>query len=100
MTTATTPKPTAADRRHAGINRVASAVRDYDATAGTTVWHLPADRAAEVAAMIRDLAPLGRTDRWRGTVEGWAVAVETAPDADQYRWAFDQHGIWAAYAAD
>ena len=56
---------------------------------------------AEVAAKIRALAPLGRTDRWRNAVELWAVAVETEQsELDFSEWAFFQYGIWCGYAAE
>lgn len=51
----------------------------------------------EIAARIRNLAKLGRTDRWQAAIEGWAVAVETE---DSLEWAFLQYSIWASHAAD
>ena len=100
--TTATRKMTATEKRHDAIRLLADAVRTAEVTeTGPVVnWHLDFAYADEVALGIRQLAPLGRTDRWQGAVESWAVAVETAEDQARFRHAFDQFGIWAAYAAE
>lgn len=49
----------------------------------------------QIATWIRELAPLGRTERWAVAVENWAVLVETE---ESLEWAFLQGSIWASYA--
>lgn len=53
--------------------------------------------AAEVdaaVAKIRELADLGRTDRWKHAVDRWAGLIEETPE--NRRWALIQGSIWAA----
>jgi hypothetical protein len=68
----------------------------------TNVWHT--EDATKIAAGIRALAPLGRTDRWKDAVEGWALLVEEkAQDGSGVqgiRWAYFQGGIFAGHAAE
>lgn len=51
----------------------------------------------EIARLIRELAPLGRTERWQGGIEGWAVMVES--EENPLDWAFGQGSIYASHAA-
>lgn len=63
--------------------------------------------APEIAANIRKLAALGRTERWRAAIDRWAAMVEETPQEApwpedgrrQYlRWAFLQGAIYAGHA--
>lgn len=91
----------AQDKRFEGIQRVNNAVVVLEAVATENgsytqnVWKTQ-DRT-EIAAMIRELAPLGRTERWATAVETWAVLVEDTENPVE--WAFFQGGIWASHAA-
>lgn len=92
----------ASDRRFAGIksvnDRVIRTDREVNSegyTVAVNVW-LTEDRE-EIATMIRELAKLGRTDRWVASVEAWAVAVETETSLE---WAFLQFSVWTCHAAD
>jgi hypothetical protein len=89
----------ASEKRYAAINALSESVRSLEVTdeGREVVWHKGENDRAEVAAMIRDLAPLGRTDRWKTRIAQWAEAVETEA---AFQWAFDQYGIWACYAAE
>lgn len=84
-------------RRIAAINTVNDAVVTTQYVHGewTNVW-TTTDRD-EVAALIRTLAPLGRTIRWNDAVESWAFAVE---EHENFTWAFFQYGIYTARAAE
>lgn len=88
-------------RRLAAINTVATATREAEITEEGPVvtWHVTHANREALAADLRDLAPLGRTDRWQAAVESWAAAVEESTP-ETFRWAFDQHGVWACYAAE
>jgi hypothetical protein len=67
-----------------------------------TEYTLPeGTKAVDIAADIRDLSGLGRTDRWKGTVEQWASMVEERPeDIKHIEWAIRQGCVYAGYAAD
>jgi hypothetical protein len=99
MTTTQNPKPNAIARRYDALSAVCDATRQYDPEVGATVWFKTLEDQDALAADIRALAPLGRTARWTEAIEAWAVQVETA-DAARFQWAFDQFGVWAAYAAE
>lgn len=83
----------AADKRYAGIKGVGERALYTDADAGNLFL---ANRAT-IAGWIRELAPLGRTERWNNAVEGWAHAVETE---ESLEWAFLQYSVWATHAAE
>jgi hypothetical protein len=83
----------AAEKRYAGIKAVSDVVADGR---GNLVMTEP----SEIAALIRDLAPLGRTDRWKDAIEAWASLVEDQEDEKGLRWAFFQGGIWAGHEAE
>lgn len=60
------------------------------------------DRDA-LARDIRDLARLGRTDRWRATVERWALMVsddQSRTDLGHARWALVQGSTYAGWDAE
>lgn len=99
MTTTQNAKPTASAKRYAAISRVCDQTRLYDPSVNQTVWTTTHAEREGLAAVIRTLAPLGRTERWTSAVEDWAVKVETSTD-ETFQWAFDQFGVWAAYAAE
>jgi hypothetical protein len=107
MTATAAPRQTATERRLAAINALTEEVRSAVKTSFrggpphvTVVWSADhADRAA-VAAAIRELAPLGRTERWADAVSAWAREVEGSSTEEMFKWAFDQFGIWACYAAE
>lgn len=88
----------ATDRRYAGLKAVSTltieTVKCADGEGFENKFLLTRE---EIAAAIRELAKLGRTDRWLNAVEGWAVMVETE---DSLEWAFLQGSIWTGYAAD
>lgn len=73
MTTTQNTKPTATAKRYAAIQDLCESTRYYYAEAQEVVWTKFHSDAAEVAASIRTLAPLGRTARWTEAVEDWAV---------------------------
>jgi hypothetical protein len=103
MTTTTAPaarKLTATDRRVAALRTIQGQVRTVgkDGRGQLTSIMLIWDRA-QLAGMIRELATLGRTDRWTGTIENWARQVEAADDTT-LMWAFDQYCTYACHAAD
>jgi hypothetical protein len=79
-----------AEQRAAAVKalweRVTPAAQDYAVTMSR----------AEVAAAIRELAPLSRAQRWADAVEAWAELVEQ-DDAGRIEWAFKQGGIWFGY---
>lgn len=54
---------------------------------------------ATIAQDIRNIARLGRTERWHFAVEWWASNVEAAETEDWTRWAFYQYAIYAAHRA-
>lgn len=100
-------KPTAAEKRYAALNALCTSVRNFDQDLRVTVWAKTSADRAEVAASIRELAPLGRTERWTVNVEAWAHHVETegldAPAEtveSLFQWAFEQYGVWTSYAAE
>lgn len=75
------------DALRALCSRHVNAANDYTPTA----------TREQIAADIETLAPLGRTDRWKGEVAGWATLVL---DTDyDLTWAFNQGGIYVGYAA-
>jgi hypothetical protein len=79
-----------AEQRAAAVkalwNRVQPPERDYEITMSR----------AEVAAAIRELAPLSKAQRWADAVEAWAELVEQ-DDAGRITWAFNQGGVWFGY---
>jgi len=101
MTTTTAKKLTATEKRYAAISALCETTRTATiGEAGPTVtWHRDHADRATLAADIRALTTLGRTERWTAAVEGWALEVEGSTE-ETYRWAFDQFGIWASYAAE
>jgi len=117
MTATTAPKQTAAERRYAALNTLAEATR-YATTRQTlagmsdpenpyrvvktetvVIWNVTHDGRDALAADIRALDSLGRTDRWKNSIERLAVEVETSTP-ETFKWAFDQHMVWACYAAE
>lgn len=91
-------KVTATDKRYEMVGIISHSVIEAvkDETGIHNVW-LISDRTV-IAAIIREyLAPLGRTERWSASVEGWARMVEAE---DSLEWAFLQGSIWAAHAAE
>lgn len=98
MTTETAArKPSAQDKRFAAMRALGDAIVGTERNADgvlVQVWHVT-DRE-QIAAAIRELAPLGRTDRWHAAVESWALLVlDTDNDMP---WAFFQGSIWTGYA--
>jgi hypothetical protein len=90
---------TAVDKRYSAINAVSTRVVTVKPGGLGTDWH--SRNRQEVAGFIRELSKLGRTERWKAQIEGWARMVETEEsDKDFSEWAFFQGGIWASYAAD
>lgn len=84
--------------------------RRYEAIGMLVELYLPSDNGdapyemncndtAAIAANIRKLAQLGRTDRWLGRIEQWARMVESSADARDLRWAFLQGLVYVNYAA-
>jgi hypothetical protein len=103
MSDTATKKPTAAERRFAAVRTLCDETREarIDGDEKPYVhWFQTIRDQKVVASRIRDLAPLGRTERWTRTVEAWASEVETSETPEHYRWAFDQYGIYACHAAD
>lgn len=49
-----------------------------------------------LAADIRALSILGRTEHWRGRIEQWAQMVEDIENT--LIWAYQQGSVYAAYA--
>jgi len=83
----------ATEKRIAGIRAVNDATVTTDANGNT--FH---GTRTEIAARIREIASLGRTDRWRNAVEAWALMIED--DSQPLEWAFLQYGVYAAHAVD
>lgn len=50
----------------------------------------------DLAAAIRALAPLGRTERWQYAIESWALIVLDI--TANLVWAYQQYSVFAAYA--
>ena len=90
----------AVQRRFDAIGNVSRAVVNYVPELRENVWEFTADQRDAVAVLIRDIAPLGRTDRWQGAVERWARAVENAESDQQFQHSFFQFGIYASHAAE
>lgn len=96
----TATKTSPAEKRYAAISSLCESVRSVEITETGPVVTWNCEDPARVADLIRTgLAHQGRTERWTGAVEAWAVAVETSTP-ETFRWAFDQYGIWASYAAE
>jgi hypothetical protein len=92
----------AAEKRFAAINALVTDVRYVKHVEGampTVVWTQQHAARAVVAAAIREMLPLGRTERWQDAVAAWAREVEASTE-ETFRWAFDQFAVWACYAAE
>jgi hypothetical protein len=93
----------AQDRRYEGINALCTQTRErrLDGDEKPYVhWSQTLRDQKVLASRIRDLKPLGRTQRWTDAVEVWAVEVEQADNESTFHWAFDQFAIYASYAAE
>jgi hypothetical protein len=89
-------KVSAKDRRYAAMRIVhayADAVWTEPGTCGIYV-NTPESRA-KIAAFIRTLAPMGRTEIWQNNVEAWAQVVE---DEKDFQWGFIQYSIYTGHA--
>lgn len=54
-----------------------------------------------LTADIEAMRPLGRTDRWQGTLTTWQAMINEYPlDFNYVDWAALQGSIYAAYAAE
>lgn len=84
-------KETPTDRRIDGIARIIKAYGDLKPSA----IYFYRD---EVAAEIRALSSLGRTERWQSRVENWASMVEKS-DAESAHYYFIQWSVWATHEA-
>lgn len=85
---------------NAAVTRRIEGIRNVNSTTVTTdddgnTYH---GTRTEIAARIREIAKLGRTDRWRNAVEAWALMIED--DSQPLEWAFLQYGVYAAHAVD
>ena len=100
----TATKTTPFQRRLDAMGAVCNSTRNVefpeDGSKPVLVWYRDFDDRAATATAIRTLAPLGRTDRWKGSIENWARFVETAETPESYRWSFDQYAIWTGYNAE
>lgn len=82
-------------RRHQAItsfvDAVLPALNGYNPTC-------TAERAAE---LVRPLAELGKTARWKRSIEIWAAMIleEPGEDANHLRWAVLQGSVYAGHAA-
>lgn len=83
-------KVTATEKRFDGMRKV------YEAFPNEKVTE--ANRT-ELCEMIRNLKSLGRTERWTGSVEAWASAIENQDTEKGMLWAYLQWGVYANYAA-
>ncbi len=91
----TTTKIAPAARREAAIQMIVD-----DCVAGREHWGPVMIKRADLAASIRRLAPLGRTDRWAAAVEGWAVLIETLNyqgHAVDLRWSILQGSLFTLW---
>lgn len=84
----------AQDTRFAALETVSQSVVSVERGTAVATWHIT-DRD-EIAAKIRELSALGRTQRWADAIETWAVLVETE---ESLEWSFLQGSIWASHAA-
>ncbi len=85
----------ASDKRFDAIQAVNDAVVTVGENKTGQVWRTT--NRTEIAAMIRELSSLGRTERWTAAIEQWARMVEDY--SDDFQWAFFQGSIWAGHAA-
>jgi hypothetical protein len=92
----------ASDRRYAGIKAVNEAVirtdREVTEEGFTTAHNVFLMTREEAATAIRELAKLGRTERWTNSVEAWAAMVEDIENP--FEWAFIQYSVYACHAAE
>lgn len=62
---------------------------------------LPTANAKEMTEQIEAMRPLGRTDRWQGSLTTWQSMINERPNDFSYLdWASLQGSINAAYAAE
>jgi hypothetical protein len=62
-------------------------------------YHLTSEATPEaIIEAIRELAPLGRTDRWQAAVKQWESLVTDYPES--LDWAILQGSVYAGYAAE
>jgi len=91
----------AAEKRYAAMQEMSAKVVTFDRETHTNVWHFTTRPV--VAEMIRELLPLGRTERWTNAIENWAAMVldtENNSGPKGFEWAFFQGGIYVGHAAD
>jgi len=93
----------ASDKRYAGIAAVNEATNWPETFLGQDgeffqafIW--TRESRSEIASRIRELASLGRTDRWTRAVEDWATMVEDT-STDLFH-SFHQWQVFAAHAAE
>lgn len=94
----------ASDRRYAALKTVSKSIVWQETFLRDGEFHLEnvwtEETHTAVAERIRELAKLGRTERWVTAIEDWAVAVETADSPETFQWAALQYGVWASHAAE
>lgn len=92
---------TPVERRVQAVNNLLMSVTPTIDTAKgpVTIWAKHRQHQHEIAADIRRLHTLGRTQRWLDAIENWAEVVESAPDDTKFEWAVLQYAIFASYAA-
>ena len=86
-------------KRYAAMQEMTATVyRKYETPGSQNVLLDTPENRKEIAELIRPLAELGRTDRWKGNVEAWASAVED--NKNTLGWAFLQYSVYTGYAAE
>lgn len=85
------PASKAVERRLTAIR----ATVDYILTEQRTAK--PGMTREEAIAKIGELAPLGRTDRWKTAIKAWQTIV--ADEEFHFEWTITQYAIYTAYEA-